>query len=300
MNKHPAPFSSALREHKQWTQPNMISDCVNEKGKRLTTFVLRYPKMVHGDFMTHRVFSRNASSSRAIPTAKLAMWTTDDPYTPLFRTNKPGMQAGEYLSDEAQAEAAKEWNRAADECLLTAKRLSDPKGLNVHKQWTNRMLEWFGYINVQVTATDYRNFIALREELDDNLLPMAQDEIYYQATGIKKLLDTHEPRLVRESEWAMPWIKPEEESAPLDVRLKLSAARSASISYKTVDGHDMTYDRALAVYDKLVAVNHRMHASPLEHQGLADPFNIEPQLHGNFSGGWIQYRKLIPGEFVQG
>jgi len=51
-------------------EAQVICDSVSPAGKRLTTMKLRYPKFVHGEFMTHRVFSRNASSSRAIPTAK--------------------------------------------------------------------------------------------------------------------------------------------------------------------------------------------------------------------------------------
>jgi hypothetical protein len=48
----------------------MICDSVSPQGHRLTTLRLRYPKWIHSEFMTHRVFSRNASSSRAIPTAE--------------------------------------------------------------------------------------------------------------------------------------------------------------------------------------------------------------------------------------
>lgn len=33
-----------------------------ETGKEIATFVLRYPRAIHGEFMTHRVFGRNASA----------------------------------------------------------------------------------------------------------------------------------------------------------------------------------------------------------------------------------------------
>ena len=42
----------------------------NTKKTRLITFVLRYPRFIHGEVMTHRSFSRNAASSRAIPVRK--------------------------------------------------------------------------------------------------------------------------------------------------------------------------------------------------------------------------------------
>ena len=46
----------------------VLIDSVNPAGQRLTTFVLRFPRFVLSEFNTHRMFSRNASSSRAIPT----------------------------------------------------------------------------------------------------------------------------------------------------------------------------------------------------------------------------------------
>lgn len=224
------------------------------------------------------------------------MNTADDLYVPDFRANKKGMQPGDYLPPEQMLQAQRIWRNAADHCLLASRRLSD---IGVHKQWANRMIEWFGYINVLVSATSYNNFIGLREELDEDMNPMAQDEIYWQATGIRDLINNTEPTLLRAGEWHMPWIHPEEKTTcSLDQLLKLSSARSAGISYETVDGKVMTHDRALAVYDKLVTAR-RMHASPMEHQAIADPRMTHPELHGNFTG-WIQHRKLIPGECIPG
>lgn len=44
----------------------VIADSVFE-AVRNTTWKLEYWRAMHGEFMTHRVFSRNASSSRARP-----------------------------------------------------------------------------------------------------------------------------------------------------------------------------------------------------------------------------------------
>lgn len=286
-----------IADNPLWVPPQLILDHRSPAGPRLSTFVLKYPKMVHGDFMTHRVLSRNASSSRAIPTHKLSATTADEMYVPLFRENRPGMQPGAYLSGEAQRRASAHWRHAAEVCLQEAKHLAET--YNVHKQWTNRMLEWFGYINVIVTATDWNNFVGLREELDADGWPMAQDEIYYQSREINRLLESNVPKVLQPDEWHLPFILPEEAAdEPLDRLLKISAARCASISYKTVDGKVMDYTRALTVYDKLVTAR-RMHASPLEHQARPDPDNELPHLHGNFTG-WIQHRKIIPGECIPG
>lgn len=280
---------------RNFVPPTLLLDSVTAADKRLTAFRLRYPKMVHGDFMTHRVFSRNASSSRAIPTAKLSAATEADMYVPDFRTNKPGMQPGGYLLPGLQSGAAAIWRETAEHCITSAQRLSGD--FNVHKQWTNRMLEWFGYINVIVSATDYENFIGLREELDEDANPMAQDEIYFQAEGIRKLLAEHEPTRLRDDTWHLPYILDSEREIPVKDLLRISAARCASISYETVDGKLMTIERANIVCDKLLTAR-RVHASPFEHQGLPDPFNRHPELHGNFDG-WIQHRKMIPNECIR-
>lgn len=283
---------------KNFVPPTMLLYSVNESGQRLACFRLRYPKMVHGDFMTHRALSRNASSSRAIPTARLSGATETDLYTPEFRLNKSGMQPGDYLPDNDMLQARAIWREAADHCLAAARVLASANGLNVHKQWANRMIEWFGYINVIVSATDFDNFIGLREELDENANPMAQDEIYFQAIGIRDLLASREPKLLRAGEWHMPLILPEEAAAmATSDLLRISAARCAGISYETVNGEPMTIERANKVCNKLLTAR-RVHASPFEHQARADPLNRQPELHGNFQG-WIQHRKLIPNECIR-
>lgn len=274
----------------------MILDSVSVLGHRLTTFKLRYPKMVHGDFMTHRVFSRNASSSRAIPNERLSVTTSEDLYVPKFRKNRAGMQPGDYLDEESQAKAASVWRGAAEQCMRAARTLA--LDYNVHKQWTNRMIEWFGHINVIVSATSYKNFIALRTEVDEDMWPMAQDEIYWQATGIRDLLTTSTPTLVHPGGWHLPYIRRSERPMYSDAQLlRISAARCASISYETVEGEPMDLPRAERIYAKLVTAR-RMHASPMEHQ--ATPYDMATQaLQGNFTG-WCQHRKMLAGEFIYG
>src|ERR1700678_3637074 len=72
----------------------IVTDSVSPQNVRLTTMQLRYPKFLHGEFMTHRVFSRNASSSRAIPVERMIQDIMDDPAMPVFwGKNQPGMQA---------------------------------------------------------------------------------------------------------------------------------------------------------------------------------------------------------------
>src|ERR1700676_2330664 len=74
----------------------IIADSISPEGIRLVTVQCRYPKFIHGEVMTHRVFSRNASSSRAIPVERLIKDVLDDPVIPMhWGKNQPGMQANE-------------------------------------------------------------------------------------------------------------------------------------------------------------------------------------------------------------
>jgi hypothetical protein len=49
----------------------VLLDSRSPSGARLTTLEVRYPRFIHSEMMTHRVFSRNAASSRAIPIKKM-------------------------------------------------------------------------------------------------------------------------------------------------------------------------------------------------------------------------------------
>lgn len=93
-----------------------------------------------------------------------------------------------------------------------------------------------------------------------------------------------------------------EDGYALEDCIKLSVARCASTSYKTVDGFDMTLERAQAIFDKLVN-SKPIHASPLEHVAQADQVTLpfkeweHPEQHGNFIG-FRQYRKSLPNEYL--
>jgi len=85
---------------------------------------------------------------------------------------------------------------------------------------------------------------------------------------------------------------------------KVSVARCARVSYESFEtGKRSTIEEDLKLFDRLVGAQ-PLHASPAEHQarpdGPADPFTpfqwANPKLGGNFGEGWIQLRKLLPGE----
>ena len=62
----------------------VICDSICKQSKiRITTLELEYPRFIHAEFMTHRMFSRNASSSRAIPVARQFEMIEEDPAMPI-------------------------------------------------------------------------------------------------------------------------------------------------------------------------------------------------------------------------
>src|SRR5574343_569748 len=78
----------------------IIKDSISPVGKRITTFELEYPRFVHSELMTHRVFSRNAASSRAIPIETMIKQVLENPAMPVWwGKNQAGMQAKEELDD---------------------------------------------------------------------------------------------------------------------------------------------------------------------------------------------------------
>ena len=238
--------------------------------------------------MTHRAFSRNASSSRAVPVAKMVQTVVDENlFVPSFRQNRPGMQPGEPLSTEDQAAAELIWKDAANVCRTASEALAH---LGVHKQWANRLTEWFGYINVLVTSTDWDNFFKLRLETDFEGYPVPQDEMYELACKMDAALRHSIPRELKPGEWHLPFItEGDRVQYSLEDQKRLSSARCAGISYETVDGREMTPEAAFRINRNL---SEREHWSPFEHQAMSDPTYENKHAHANYNG-WAQYRHQV-------
>lgn len=139
----------------------IIADSINPQGHRITSFILTYPRMIHGELMTHRMFSRNSASSRAIPFKKMIEMVEKDPFIPIaWQSKHTGMQGHEYLDgDSEQKLLINKWLEARDLAVQQAKLLDNS---NVTKQLCNRLLEPFMWHTVLVTATEFDNFFELR------------------------------------------------------------------------------------------------------------------------------------------
>lgn len=163
----------------------ILLDSVSEAGNRLTTMEVTFPRMVLAEFNTHRMFSRNSASSRAIPFDKQVERIRRDPFVPSYwGKNQPGMQASAELEGYARSEAIREWKLACEDAIRHAHTMHT---LGTHKQTVNRILEPYMWHTVIVTATEYGNFFALRAN------PDAQPEIRTIAEMMQELYRTSEP-----------------------------------------------------------------------------------------------------------
>lgn len=298
-------------------EAKVIADSISEHGHRITTLQLKYPRFIHAEFMTHREFSRNASSSRAIPVAKMIEQVRTEPAMPIhWGQNQPGMQAHQELDENAKREVQEAWLVAA-ECAASV--AEDMQKQGAHKQVVNRILEPYQWISVVATSTSFSNFDGLRRHED------AQPEIKHLADLGHLVRSSSTPVLLQAGEWHLPYIQEDDWATAerycqvgritrdmpgyhevVEVLKKVSAARCARVSYLTHDGKRTDLLDDLKLFDRLVGAQ-PMHASPTEHQATPDQkiwinsLNQEDwqarPLHGNFTG-WIQHRKLLPGEYI--
>ena len=269
----------------------IVADSTTPLGGRLTTFVLRYHRYVHAELMTHRAFSRNASSSRAIPVKTMINWTMTDPAIPVeWGKNQGGMQARETISREDAAKAEAIWLEARDKMIASTEELIK---LGIHKQIANRLLEPWHYITVIVTATQFANWFGLRFH------PDAQPEIERLSVLMLRAYRQSTPKVLVPGEWHLPFVY-EEEKATLDLttQIKCSVARSARVSRLNHDGSNPIIAKDIELHDDLV-VRRPLHASPAEHQAtpLAEGESAA-RFSGNFGGTWKQYRKTLTDECI--
>lgn len=280
-----------------------------QNNGEIVTMLLRYPKFIHGEFMTHRVFSRNASSSRAIPVERLIEDIERDPVVPMFwGKNQRGMQAGEehnsefYLTDSSSPYTREDaWRRACDNAMQVA---SSFMMAGYHKQVVNRLLEPFSHINVVVTSTKWANFEGLRCHAD------AEPHMRLLAERMREARLASSPVILKPGQWHTPFVEIDNpdmvDPNEWPMYIQQSVARCARTSYLTHDGKEPDPVADERLHDMLIRST-PMHASPAEHQATPDGLLIQPRqrydrwdkphLHGNFVG-WCQYRKMLPGENI--
>lgn len=283
----------------------VVADSI-ANGVRLTTMEVRFHRFILPEFNTHRMFSRNFSSSRAIPIVKMIEQVKNDPAMPIhWGKNQAGMQAREECSEEVYCDIIDEHSSYGyplsreDGWKLAAKYatgvVSSFNEAGYHKQIVNRLLEPFQFVKGVVTATEWHNFFKLRDH------EAAQPEIQELARCMKQAMDQSNPYHLRDNlrggEWHLPYV--DIQGSPggayyvnydghemeLYDAIKCSVARCARVSYMKHDNTNPSIEDDIDLYNALATRPYTMkngmylpeddpiHASPAEHQ--ATPMTYE-------------------------
>lgn len=293
----------------------IIADSINSRGTRLTTFELEYPRIIHSELLTHRVFSRNGASSRAIPVNTMLDLIEANPAMPShWGKNQPGMQAQEELGELEKESVKKLWLSACKSAVSHARVMNDIKA---HKQVINRITEPYQHMKVVLTGTDFANWFWLRDHTD------ADPTIAELAGKMLMSYNRNTPEWLRDGQWHLPYVNylttrttqqyfdtNAQDEITLEQALMISSSSAAQVSYRKTDG---SLEKAQMVYDRLVNST-PVHASPFEHCAMCfdDAVNSDGEwskglTHVNregvyFSGNlrdWIQYRQLLPNNVKQ-
>lgn len=264
------------------TSAKIINQSKNiDNNTIITTWLLEFPRCILPEILTHKLFSRNTASSRAIPVKKMIERTKQNPFIPSYwGKNKSGMSASEEINDSSKAKLI--WKVAIDAALSYCSYLDD---LGVHKQLANRVTEPFQYIQMVMTTTSDLNFFKLR--CDSNAQPEIQELANLMVESKENF---NNQKLLKAGEWHLPFITDEEtNSYSLSELLIVSCARCARVSYLLVDGSPSSFQKDLELATRLKESGH---FSPFEHAAVALPSKV---MVGNFVG-WMQYRKFIDDE----
>lgn len=281
----------------------IIADSVSAvNGKRITTFELVYPRFIHSELMTHRMFSRNAMSSRAVPIEKMIEQVERNPAKPThWGKNQPGMQAKEELTSTDLDVTIIGWYQAARSAAMHATAL---ESCGAHKQIVNRILEPFQLMKTVLTSTEFENFFWLRNHED------SQPEIKKLAEKMLEALQNSNPVELEPGDWHVPYFGGgflyKACGVPLEDVLAISSSCCAQVSYRLLDD---SLEKARKVYERLVE-SVPVHSSPFEHcatpmgsstnmqtEGVTALHKTLGYMSGNFSG-WLQYRQFIGGSVV--
>lgn len=300
----------------------VVADSISESGQRITTFELEYMRFLHSEIMTHRMLSKNCSSSRAIPIEKMLGLIENNMAVPVyFGKNQSGMKAVEEV--EYKTVALNLWKTGYTKIKEVVDALTT---LGLHKQIANRLTEPFQMMKVVVTATEWDNFFNLRIDKD------AQPELVLLADKMYNAMQGSTPKTLKHGQWHLPYVdvaiadkkhevgKSENDQyyfladgvgIDLYSAIKLSVASCAAVSYRT---EGMTMNKADKIYHMLINAEN-VHSSPFEHVAMPmkdscvqDMVNNKPPTgwekgvtnmrrdgkfcSGNFTG-WIQYRHLL-------
>lgn len=303
----------------------VLKDSISPEGDRLFSIHAHYPRIILSELNTHKILSKNSSSSRAVPVNNFLETIESMPFIPSFlQKNKSGMQSTEDLSEVEKKKVVKLIKNHLKSTVKLIKTLSDKDGLNLHKQFANRYSEVFQYMNTIITGTEWDSklgtFLRLRNHQD------AEPHFHELANCIQLAYNNSKPELLLPGEWHLPFVDTQRDDngkliysicnretltvneVTLEEAKKISASCCAQISYRREDN---SLEKANNIFDRLINSD-PPHESPTENQGTPIDYNLlrddsnkafdiigithMDRLYNLWSAnfkGWIQYRKEL-------
>ena len=223
----------------------------------MVTVVVDFHRFILPEVLTHRAFSRNAGSSRAMGTNKVLDQVLLNPALPVHygKNVKGSMSATEEIEQVEQARTLILDHAGDAEKLATALQ-----GLGLHKQVVNRYLEPWVSQTMVITANWFQwlEFLSLRNN------PGAQPEIQELALLVEAIRTEVEnaPYVSDSQTWHhLPFTEDLSTAHSDEFMLGASVGRAASVSYSS-DPNSKAADKAFALSQKLGGLRHW---SPFEH-----------------------------------
>lgn len=319
-----AAQSAGVKMSRGGISAKLLQASMNQNRKKITSWELEFPRFIAAEFLTHRLFSRNGMSSRAVPIEKMISQVWNDPVIPVhWGKNQGGMQAKAELTGWRKGLAEFAWKTASKVACGFAWAFTK---VGVHKQITNRMLEPWQRMKYVMTTTEMSNWLFLRNHADAQpeikvVAALMQDVIHYteavvyEETLILNEGEAHLPYVgrVRDADNVLRYFvdtETEVVEVDLETAIMISSSCCAQVSYRL---NDNSIDKALKVYKRLVE-SKPPHYSPFEHQafpiGKGNVANLSPSwakgithmmkdgslCSGNFVG-WIQNRQLLMAKY---
>lgn len=309
----------------------IVAHSINEQGDELISVMATFPRIILAEVNTHRMLSKNTSSSRAIPFSKMVETIENNPFIPIaWQRSHSGMQGTEYITDLAEIQGKNlMWLAGRDRAIQTAKNLHEA---DVTKQLANRLLEPFMWTTMLITGpkSGWDNFFHLRcpsyTERDihgnkgnvykskkeykqawgyvvDNLTDLdwlkrneGQAEIHMMALAecIWDAYNESTPKQLKAEQWHIPFAD-KISLGDLD-QVKVSVAMAARTSYTVVgEEKEINYEAMIGLHDRLLAQD-PPHSSPLEHCARA----MSNEEHNSYLKGVIELIDIDEPEYNGG
>lgn len=290
-------------------EAKILAHSISPTGKEILSYEIIYPRIIHAELMTHRMLSKNAASSRAIPVSKVVEMVRINPAMPSrFGANQAGMQdkgeehtgVVEWFNNELSGRGA--WEEFA-RCAADASEALNTAGF--HKQICNRPTEAFQWMKTVITGTEWTNFFWLRDHpaADPTIAELAR-KMYVAKLGSF-------PVPLKSGEWHLPYYKngywkssgyvkniggviveidDKRGGVTLEEATDISMSCCAQVSYRTLDDTLEKAERVVGHLNLGVNLEEPCHASPSEHQ--ATP--IKELTMPNKVTGWQDSVNLPP------